>query len=128
MILIATKKELSKDKRILKEIERLNVIYRNIKKENKSIIEGLIQRAAYMRITLEDYEKDLDNKGYVEMFSQSEKTDPYERERPVARLYNTMNKNYQTIIKQLGDLLPKENVSKTQQDDGFDSFVNGRDD
>lgn len=81
-----------------------------------------------MRITLEDYEKDLDNKGYVEMFSQSEKTDPYERERPVARLYNTMNKNYQTIIKQLGDLLPKENVSKTQQDDGFDSFVNGRDD
>lgn len=128
MILIATKKELSKDERISKEIKRLNIIYEDIKKENKSIIEGLIQRAAYMRITLEDYEKDLDNKGYVELFTQSQKTEPYERERPVARLYNTMNKNYQTIIKQLGDLLPKENGSKTEQDDGFDSFVNGRDD
>lgn len=128
VILIATKKELSKDERINKEVKRLNVIYKDIKIENKSIIEGLIQRAAYMRITLEDYEKDLDNKGYVELFTQSEKTDPYERERPVARLYNTMNKNYQTIIKQLGDLLPKENASKSQQDDGFDSFVNGRDD
>jgi len=35
------------------------------------------------------------------MFTQSEKTEPYERERPVARLYNTMNANYQKIIKQL---------------------------
>lgn len=73
-----------------------------------------------MRVTLEDWENDIDKNGYVEMFTQSEKTDPYERERPVARLYNTMNKNYQSIIKQLSDLVPKE-VKK--DDDGFDDFV-----
>lgn len=76
-----------------------------------------------MRVTLEDYETDLDANGYVELFSQSEKTDPYERERPVARLYNTMNKNYQSIIKQLGDLLPKGEVAS---DDGFEDFISQR--
>lgn len=115
-----------KHKRISKEEKRLRSIYKNIDKDNKAIIDGLIQRAAYMRVTLEDYEKDLDEKGYVESFTQSEKTDPYERERPVARLYNTMNKNYQSIIKQLSDLVPKAEVKV--KDDGFDKFVNGRDD
>ncbi len=121
---MAGKQEMTRDERIKKEESRLKRIYRDIGKENKGIIEGLIQRAAYMRITLEDWEKDIMENGYIEMFSQSEKTDPYERERPVARLYNTMNKNYQSIIKQLSDLVPKE--IKVVEDDGFDDFVNTR--
>ena len=126
---MAKKKELSKDVRISNEVNRLNQIYKDIKEENKSIIDGLIQRAAFMRITLEDYEKDIESKGYVEMFTQSANTPPYERERPVARLYSTMNKNYQTIIKQLGELLPKELNKKVDGNkDDFDSFVNERDD
>ena len=60
------------------------------------------------------------------MFSQSENQEPYERERPVARQYQSMNKNYQSIVKQLSDLLPKE-VQQTETNDGFDDFVNDRD-
>lgn len=123
---MAIKQELTRDQKINREKVRLNRIYKNVAKENKSIIEGLIQRAAYMRITLEEMEKDLSDGGYVEMFSQSEKADPYERERPVARLYNTMNKNYQSIIKQLSDLVPKQEA-KPAKDDGFDEFINDRD-
>lgn len=118
---MAAKKELTKEERIKKEERRLKRIYKDVDKENKAIIDGLIQRAAYMRVTLEDWEQDINENGYYEMFTQSEKTAPYERERPVARLYNTMNKNYQSIIKQLGDLIPKQEVKK--DDDGFDSFV-----
>jgi len=124
VINVAIKKVLTRDEQILKEKRRLNLIYKNVPKANKSIIEGLIQRAAYMRVTLEWMEVDLDEKGYVEMFSQSEKTDKYERERPIARLYNTMNKNYQCIIKQLSDLVPKAEVKI--KDDCFDGFVNSR--
>ena len=113
--------------RIKKEERRLKRIYRDIPKENKSIVEGLIQRAAYMRIALEDWEIDIMENGIVEMFTQSVKTEPYERERPIARLYNTMNKNYQSIIKQLGDLVPKVPVRKDKESDGFESFVAGRD-
>ena len=119
---MTTKKDITKDERIKKEELRLRRIYKNIDKDNKAIIDGLINRTAYMRITLEDWEKDIDDNGYIEMFTQSEKTDPYERERPVIRLYNTMNKNYQSIIKQLSDLVPK--YEPEAMDDGFSDFVN----
>ncbi len=118
---MARKRELTKDERIKKEGRRLKRIYKDVDKDNKAIIDGLIQRAAYMRVTLEDWENDIDENGYVEMFTQSEKIDPYERERPVARLYNTMNKNYQSIIKQLSDLVPKPEPK--QEDDGFETFL-----
>ena len=121
-----TSAKADKPNRIEKEIKRLSAIYLKVESKNKRIIEGLIQRAAYMRVSLEDYEADLDDGGYVEMFSQSPNMKPYERERPVARLYNSMNKNYQTLMKQLADMLPKEQIKP--KDDGFDSFVNGRDD
>lgn len=107
MIYVASLDNLSKDDRIKKEERKLKRLYKDVPKDTKTLIDGLIQRAAYMRIILEDYEADIDENGYVEMFTQSEKTEPYERERPVVRLYNTMNKNYQSIIKQLSDLLPK---------------------
>ena len=62
-----------------------------------------------MRASLEDFEADLDQDGFVEMFRQGDRQKPYERKRPVADLYNTMNTSYQKIIKQLTDLLPEEN-------------------
>lgn len=124
---MAIKKEMTKDERISKEVKRLNRIYKDIDKDKKAIIDGLINRAAYMRIALEDWEIDILENGITEMFTQSEKTDPYERERPVARLYNTMNKNYQSIIKQLSDLLPKEE-KVVEADDGFQDFINSRTD
>lgn len=114
--------------RIQKEEKRLRGAYPSIGAKRKRVIDGLIRRAAYMRITLEDYEEDLTKNGSVELFTQSENVEPYERERPVARLYNTMNKNYQSIIKQLSDSLPQEVVKKKTTTDQFGKFVQGRDD
>ncbi|MGG3456060.1 hypothetical protein [Paenibacillus rhizolycopersici] len=114
---------MTKDQRIDKELRRLKKIYKDISKDKIDLIDGIIQRAAYMRITLEDYEADLDENGYVELFSQSDKMEPYERERPVARLYNTMNNNYQKIMKQLTDLLPKDGGGKERPDDPLMGFI-----
>lgn len=110
---MASKKELNKAERINQEEKRLRASYKDLPKDSLIVVDGLIRRAAYMRVTLEDMEKDLDENGFVELFSQSEKTEPYERERPVARLYNTMNKNYQSIVKGLTDLVPKKVEKET---------------
>ena len=99
---------MDKSKRIEKELHRLQRLFGSIADNKRQLVDGLLYRSAYMRVTLEDYEADLDEFGYVESFTQSEKTAPYERERPVARLYNTMLKNYSTTLKQLIDLLPEE--------------------
>lgn len=114
--------------RIKEEEKRLLNIYKDIEGRIKDTVQGLIQRAAYMRVTLDDFEIDLDEKGFVEFFQQGKDQVPYERKRPVADLYNTMNTSYQKIIKQLTDLLPKEPNPKTEGSDGFDEFVNERDD
>lgn len=114
-----------KKSRVTKEENRLKAIYAKLNKDIRSVAEGLVRRAAYMRITLEDYEKDIDSGGSVEMFKQTENAPTYERVRPVAQLYNTLNKNYQSISKQLTDLLPKEDpLINTEANDGFDDFVN----
>ena len=118
---------MEKDKRIKREENRLKKIYKDIEGKKKETVIGLIQRAAYMRVTLEDFEKDLDENGFTELFQQGEKQEPYERKRPTADLYNTMNTSYQKAIKQLTDLIPKE-PQNAQDDDGFDDFVSDRDD
>lgn len=124
VIFVPVKKELTKAERIIKEERRLKRNYKEIQKDKLAVADGLIRRAAFMRVTLEVMEVDLDEHGFVELFSQGEQ-EPYERERPVARQYQQMNKNYQSIIKQLTDLLPKEIVKKAESD-GFDDFVNRR--
>lgn len=121
---VPKKKELTKAERIIKEERRLKRNYKEIQKDKLAVADGLIRRAAFMRASLEDMEVDLDANGFVEMFRQGDQ-EPYERERPVARQYQQMNKNYQSIIKQLTDLLPKE-VAKKAESDGFDDFVNRR--
>ncbi|GBF73221.1 hypothetical protein PA598K_01506 [Paenibacillus sp. 598K] len=124
-----TARKSAKKRAITAEEKRLRKVYEKMPRNQMDIADGLIRRAAFMRVTLEGFEDDLGDKGSVEMFSQSDKAAPYERERPVARLYNAMNKNYQSIIKQLSDMMPKpeEGSAKPGEvDDGFDGFVHGR--
>lgn len=124
---MATTKEVTKDERVKKEIRRLKRIYKDLPKDTLMVVEGLIVEAADLRIRLEDIREDLDVNGYDEMFSQSEQQEPYERERPQARRYIAMNKNYQSIMKQLGDYIAKpEPKKKGDADDGFEKFVNRR--
>ena len=112
-----------KQKRVKKEYNRIKKIYKDMPPDVKTTVDSLIHRAAFMRVSLEDMEADLDERGFVEFFSQSEKTEPYERERPVARLYNTLNKNYQSIMKQLSDLVPKPKAIESTEEDQLLAFL-----
>ncbi|HDR5686181.1 TPA: hypothetical protein QCT10_005608, partial [Bacillus anthracis] len=76
---MASKKELTKEERVNKEIRRLKRIYKELPKDTLMVVEGLIVEAADLRVRLEDIRKDLDENGYDEMFSQSENQEPYER-------------------------------------------------
>lgn len=111
---------MTKEARVKKEIKRLQGLYKDIPGNKMKLVQGLVERAGYLRVQLEDYEKDLDDNGYVEQFTQSENQLPYERKRPVADLYNTTNTNYFKIIKQLSDLMPDSPIKP--ESDEFDEF------
>lgn len=116
------------DKRIKKEENRLKKFFKSkgIDINENSAVQSLISRASFMKVSLEDLEQDLKENGWTEMFQQGEKQAPYERQRPSANTYNSLNVNYQKIIKQLTDLLPKSKPVENQTDT-FEEFVYSRD-
>ena len=97
--------KLDKTSRVKKEVKRLHTILSTIPEDKKEVAEGLIWQAARLRILLDDMWQDICDSGDTDMFTQSEKMEPYERQRPVASLYNTRDKNYQSVIKLLFDQL-----------------------
>jgi hypothetical protein len=118
-----TCKEISLQEKISNEKARLNSFFTPEQGNAVKVVEGLIERAAFMRITLDLYEKDINENGSIESFTQSEKTAPYDRERPVVRLYAQMAKNYQAVMRQIAELvLPAEG-----EEDDFDRFIHSRD-
>lgn len=92
------------------EAARLRRLYKDLPKNRKAVAEGLIIQAARLRVRLNSLNEDIEANGMTEMFSQSEKTAPYERERPAAALFIKLDKNYLAIIKQLTDMLPAGSV------------------
>lgn len=102
------------------EITRLSRIYAGLPPNQMKVVEGLIVEAARLRVRLDYLWRDLQENGETEMFTQSERTEPYERERPQSRTYTATNKSYQAIIKQLSDLCPP-----SPEEDPLAEFRNG---
>lgn len=116
----------TKEERIRSEKNRLNRLFAGLPEKKKKLTAGLIERAAFMRVELEELEADLEENGWTEPFQQSEKMEPYDRARPQGQTYHTMNGSYQKIIRQLHDMLPTSEATQ-EKDDGFEAFVDGRD-
>ena len=90
------------------EVERLTEIYKGLPPKQFALAQGLIIQAARLRVRLDKLWAEIEEKGETEWFTQSDKTDPYERERPASRTFTATDKSYQSIIKQLNDMLPAD--------------------
>ncbi|UXR53560.1 hypothetical protein MUA82_05655 [Staphylococcus simulans] len=112
--------------RVKKEKVRLDKIFKSIPEDRKRVAQGLIVQAARMRILLDDAWSDIQEKGDYELFTQSESTPAYERERPIAKLFNSRDAAYQKIIMQLSKLLPEDvDVVVDKETGGLRSMLNG---
>lgn len=105
--------------RVKAEKKRLEAVFEEIDEKRKTAVEGLIEEAAFMRVTLEDLREDIKINGETELFSQGNQ-EPYLRERPNSKKYDARNAGYQKIIKMLLDELPKG--KKMSGGDEFDDF------
>ncbi|OXS73225.1 hypothetical protein B1B04_13145 [Lysinibacillus sp. KCTC 33748] len=123
---MAVKKKKTKTERITAEKNRLKRILKAAEVDDNKLeaVEGLVERASFLKIQCEEFERDLLENGYVEMFTQNpDGSGAYERERPTAKFYATTVKDYKTTMKQIIEVLgTKANVIK---DDGFDEWNRG---
>ena len=101
------------------EVERLTEIYKGLPPKRFALAQGLIIQAARLRVRLDKLWAELEENGETEQFTQSEKTEPYERERPASRTFTATDKSYQSIIKQLNDMIPAE---EDAEDDDLSEF------
>lgn len=120
---IYTKEE--KEKKIKTELNRIKRKFKEIPKDKKDFYLGLMQRAAFMKITLEELELIMNRDGAVEWFEQG--VQKMWRESPSSKVYNQMIRNYQSALKQLENLLPDDAKNKVvEDDDGFSNFVQAK--
>jgi hypothetical protein len=105
---------------ISEETERLQEIFEDISDDKKEVAESLIERVAFMTITLKILEDDIKSKGPTYLFKNG-KQEMYV-ENPSQKSYSTLINRYTAAYGKLFDLLPKD--KQNELDDGFDSFVN----
>lgn len=99
--------------RIKKEQRRIAKLYKNLPKDRLEITKKLIERAAYMLVSLEDMEAKISQDGLVVKMPQGSYT--IERAHPLLQQYNAMVKNYNATIKQLNESLPPVEAEQAGQ-------------
>ena len=113
VIFLSISEQLEREKKIKQEINRVKKLYKDFERDKIKVLEGLINEAAFIKISLEDLRLDLTRNGLTELFEQGEQS--FNRERPEVKIYTTFMQRYSNVMKQLLDLLPVE-IKKDEVD------------
>ena len=117
--------ELEKNNIIKKEITRLKRIYKNINKDKLDTVNSLIEEVAFMTMALKDLRETVNREGTKEEYRNGENQWGTKQSVEYDQYLKTIDKHMKAI-KQLTDLLPKD-IPKVESD-GFDKFINERED
>lgn len=112
------------DELIAAEIERYNHIFQYVPEDRKRIAKRLIERVAFMTVTLEILEDNIKTKGPTYVFKNGSQRMVVEN--PAQKSYNTMINRYTAATEKLFHFLPKEGVTVEDETDGFDEFVSNK--
>lgn len=113
------------DEKIDVEIARLYGLFEGLSDDKKAVAKKLIERVAFMTITLELLEDDIKKRGPTIKFKNGKQQMVVEN--PSQKSYNTMINRYTTAYEKLINLLPQKQEVLDDEDD-FDDFVGGRGD
>ena len=97
--------EYTKEQRITKEKRRLNKIFKDLEANKLNTCKALIARAAFITISLEDLEEQLNETGWVEVYQNGENQSGLKKA-AAADVHISLTKNLNAIIKQLLELVP----------------------
>ena len=96
---------LTNEERIAVERQRLMEVFAALDANKLRTAQGLIDRAAFITVSLEDLEKALNEKGFVEEYQNGENQRGLKKASE-ADIHISLTKNLNAIIKQLLELTP----------------------
>lgn len=91
--------------RISRERDRLLEIFHDLEPNKLKTCQALIDRAAFITISLEDLEEELNETGWVEVYQNGENQFGMKKA-AAADVHISLTKNLNAIVKQLLDLVP----------------------
>lgn len=100
-----SKKELTKEDRVAKERRRLSKLFKDLEPNKLQTCRALIDRAAFITVSLEDLEVQLNEIGFTEYYQNGENQSGWKKS-AAADVHISLTKNLNTIIKQLLELVP----------------------
>ena len=117
---------LEKNKRIKKEVNRLKRVFAGIDEKKKKLVFATIEDVAFLTITMRDLREKIARNGTSSEYKNGE--NQYgTKQSPDTQTYLQMSQKQTQAMKILVDCLPKtEKIIK--ENDGFEDFVNGRED
>lgn len=91
--------------RLKRENERLQAIFADLDENKLDTCRALIERAAFITVSLEDLEEQLNETGWVETYQNGENQFGMKKA-AAADVHISLTKNLNAIMKQLLDLVP----------------------
>ena len=91
--------------RVKKEKARLMELFKDLEPNKLQTCRALIDRAAFITISLEDLEAQLNEIGWTEYYQNGENQSGWKKS-AAADVHISLTKNLNTIIKQLLELVP----------------------
>ena len=110
---MATKKELTKEQKIKKEIARLKRVFKDLDKNKLQTVESLIKNAAFMAVSLEELQEIINAEGYVVEYQNGE-NQKGTKQSDAVKTHIAMTRNLTVIMKQLDELVPPERKEKSK--------------
>ena len=118
---------LEKQKRIKKEVSRLKKLFKDIDENKKKLVFTTIDDVAFMTITMQDLREKIIEEGTTVKYKNGENQWGV-KQSPDAQLYLQLSQKQTQAMKILVDCLPKITKETIRKSDGFEEFVNGRED
>lgn len=91
--------------RLAREKARLMVLFKDLEPNKLETVTALIDRAAFITISLQDLEEQLNEIGWTEYYQNGETQSGWKKS-AAADVHISLTKNLNTIIKQLLELVP----------------------
>lgn len=109
-----SQKKLQPKTRIKRETERLQKIFADLDENKKDLIQPLIERAAFIRISMEDLEEELLETGWTETYKNGKDQEGVKKSAAAAS-YVKLVTDLNAIVRQLLDIVPaKRKASKLE--------------
>ena len=96
---------MSKEERIAAERERLNALFADLDANQLQAAAGLISSAAFLAVSLEDLEAEINANGYIDSYTNGS-NQAGEKISAAVQAYTALNAKYQSTIQKLLKIVP----------------------